>query len=43
MTMGMDMSPLFREVISCMSIQVLEIKKMVRLAGYSTSGEDSLD
>ena len=31
MTMGMDMSPLFSEVVACMSIQVLEIKKMVRL------------
>lgn len=29
MTMGMDMSPLFSEVVACMSIQVLEIKKMV--------------
>lgn len=30
-TMGNDMSPLFREVVACMSIQVLEIKKMVYL------------
>jgi hypothetical protein len=29
MTMGMDMSPLFGEVVACMSMQVLEIKKMV--------------
>lgn len=29
MTMGMDMSPLFGEVVACMNIQVLEIKKMV--------------
>ncbi|KAI9352525.1 Clathrin/coatomer adaptor, adaptin-like protein [Zopfochytrium polystomum] len=31
MTMGNDMSPLFSDVIACMSIQVLEIKKMVYL------------
>lgn len=30
MTMGIDMSPLFSEVVACMNIQVLEIKKMVR-------------
>jgi len=30
MTMGIDMSPVFSEVVSCMNIQVLEIKKMVR-------------
>ncbi|KDQ07940.1 hypothetical protein BOTBODRAFT_70091 [Botryobasidium botryosum FD-172 SS1] len=30
-TMGNDMSPLFPDVIRCMSIQVLEIKKMVYL------------
>lgn len=29
MTMGIDMSPVFSEVVSCMNIQVLEIKKMV--------------
>lgn len=29
MTMGIDMSPLFSEVVACMNIQVLEIKKMV--------------
>lgn len=28
-TMGNDMSDLFNEVVDCMSIQVLEIKKMV--------------
>ncbi|KAG8904959.1 hypothetical protein FRB99_000961 [Tulasnella sp. 403] len=30
-TMGNDMSALFREVVACMPIQVLEIKKMVYL------------
>ncbi|KAG8996009.1 hypothetical protein FRB94_004550 [Tulasnella sp. JGI-2019a] len=30
-TMGNDMSPLFRDMVACMSIQVLEIKKMVYL------------
>lgn len=34
MTMGMDMSPLFSEVVACMSIQVLEIKKMVCQRDY---------
>lgn len=29
MTMGMDMSPVFNEVLGCMNVQVLEIKKMV--------------
>ena len=28
-TMGNDMSALFNEVVDCMNIQVLEIKKMV--------------
>ncbi|KAJ1732068.1 hypothetical protein LPJ61_002223 [Coemansia biformis] len=31
MTMGNDMSPLFREVIACMGIPDLEVKKMVYL------------
>ncbi|KAK4686665.1 hypothetical protein P7C73_g3451, partial [Tremellales sp. Uapishka_1] len=31
MTMGNDMSPLFPDIIQCMPIQVLEIKKMVYL------------
>ncbi|KAJ1886456.1 hypothetical protein LPJ66_009623 [Kickxella alabastrina] len=31
MTMGNDMSPLFQEVIACMSIPDLEVKKMVYL------------
>ncbi|KXS21086.1 putative beta-adaptin [Gonapodya prolifera JEL478] len=31
MTMGNDMSPLFTDVISCMQIPVLEVKKMVYL------------
>ncbi|ODN83344.1 hypothetical protein L202_01504 [Cryptococcus amylolentus CBS 6039] len=31
MTMGNDMSPLFPDIIQCMGIQVLEIKKMVYL------------
>ncbi|KAK1924965.1 vesicle-mediated transport-related protein [Papiliotrema laurentii] len=31
MTMGNDMSPLFPDIIQCMQIQVLEIKKMVYL------------
>ncbi|WVQ78541.1 hypothetical protein IAT38_000627 [Cryptococcus sp. DSM 104549] len=31
MTMGNDMSPLFPDVVQCMQIQVLEIKKMVYL------------
>ncbi|KAK4703229.1 hypothetical protein P7C70_g2981, partial [Phenoliferia sp. Uapishka_3] len=31
MTMGQDMSPLHPDVIACLSIQVLEIKKMVYL------------
>ncbi|GMK59390.1 hypothetical protein CspeluHIS016_0704050 [Cutaneotrichosporon spelunceum] len=31
MTMGNDMSPLFPDMIQCMQIQVLEIKKMVYL------------
>ncbi|KAG8849819.1 hypothetical protein FRB96_000642 [Tulasnella sp. 330] len=30
-TMGNDMSPLFRDMVACMPIQVLEIKKMVYL------------
>lgn len=30
-TMGNDMSPLFADVVACMNIQVLEIKKMVYL------------
>lgn len=32
MTMGIDMSPLFSEVVACMNIQALDIKKMVRSA-----------
>ena len=32
MTMGIDCSPLFGDVCNCMAIQVLEIKKMVRLS-----------
>lgn len=28
-TLGNDMSPLFNDVVACMNIQVLEIKKMV--------------
>lgn len=28
-TMGNDMSPLFTDIVACMNIQVLEIKKMV--------------
>ena len=35
MTMGMDMSPLFGDVVACMAIQVLEIKKMVSVRGCS--------
>ncbi|ORY28285.1 vesicle-mediated transport-related protein [Naematelia encephala] len=31
MTMGNDMSPLFPDIVQCMAIQVLEIKKMVYL------------
>ncbi|WVO14027.1 hypothetical protein L204_101652 [Cryptococcus depauperatus] len=31
MTMGNDMSPLFPDIIQCMGVQVLEIKKMVYL------------
>ena len=31
MTMGQDMSPLYPDVIACLSIPVLEIKKMVYL------------
>jgi len=31
MTMGNDMSPLFPDVLVCMDIPVLEIKKMVYL------------
>ncbi|GAA5964707.1 hypothetical protein JCM3765_004363 [Sporobolomyces pararoseus] len=31
MTMGQDMSPLYPEILACLSIQVLEIKKMVYL------------
>lgn len=31
MTMGQDMSGLFPDIIACLSIQVLEIKKMVYL------------
>jgi hypothetical protein len=30
--MGIDCSPLFGDVCNCMAIQVLEIKKMVRLS-----------
>ncbi|GAA5870904.1 hypothetical protein JCM1840_002726 [Sporobolomyces johnsonii] len=31
MTMGQDMSPLYPDILACLSIQVLEIKKMVYL------------
>ena len=31
MTMGNDMSPLFPDVLSCMHVPVLEVKKMVYL------------
>lgn len=31
MTMGNDMSPLFPDVLSCMQVPVLEVKKMVYL------------
>ncbi|KAG8932922.1 hypothetical protein FRC03_000058 [Tulasnella sp. 419] len=43
-TMGNDMSPLFREVIACMPIQVLEIKKMVYLylVSYGRSKPDDI-
>ncbi|CAJ0890810.1 7907_t:CDS:10 [Entrophospora sp. SA101] len=42
MTMGNDMSPLFPDVISCMKIPVLEIKKMVYLylINYSRTKPD---
>ncbi|CAG8457306.1 15834_t:CDS:2 [Funneliformis mosseae] len=42
MTMGNDMSPLFSDVINCMQIPVLEIKKMVYLylINYSRSKPD---
>ncbi|CAI2184550.1 10818_t:CDS:2 [Funneliformis geosporum] len=42
MTMGNDMSPLFSDVINCMHIPVLEIKKMVYLylINYSRSKPD---
>lgn len=44
MTMGNDMSPLFPEVIQCMMIQVLEIKKMVYLylVNYGRSRPDEV-
>lgn len=28
MTMGLDMSPLFLDVIACLQVQVLDVKKM---------------
>lgn len=31
MTMGNDMGPLFPDVVGCMSIPVMEVKKMVYL------------
>ena len=31
MTMGQDMSALFPDVVACLNIQVLEVKKMVYL------------
>ncbi|MBW0493464.1 hypothetical protein O181_033179 [Austropuccinia psidii MF-1] len=42
MTMGNDMSPLFSDVVQCMGIQVLEIKKMVYLylINYARSKPD---
>ncbi|KAL1923980.1 uncharacterized protein VTP21DRAFT_7015 [Calcarisporiella thermophila] len=42
MTMGNDMSPLFQDVLSCMNVPVLEIKKMVYLylINYARSKPD---
>ncbi|KAI9627548.1 hypothetical protein H4Q26_017332 [Puccinia striiformis f. sp. tritici PST-130] len=42
MTMGNDMAPLFPDIVQCMGIQVLEIKKMVYLylTNYSRSKPD---
>ncbi|PLW26125.1 hypothetical protein PCANC_22450 [Puccinia coronata f. sp. avenae] len=42
MTMGNDMSPLFPDIVQCMGIQVLEIKKMVYLylTNYARSKPD---
>ena len=42
MTMGNDMSPLFSDVVACMQIPILEIKKMVYLflIHYSKSKPD---
>ena len=42
MTMGNDMSPLFSDVIACMNIPQLEIKKMVYLylINYARSKPD---
>jgi vesicle coat complex subunit len=44
MTMGNDMSPLFPDVIGCMGISDLEIKKMIYLylVNYSKSKPDVL-
>ncbi|KAG7539700.1 hypothetical protein FFLO_03417 [Filobasidium floriforme] len=44
MTMGNDMSPLFDDVVQCMLIQVLEIKKMVYLylVNYGRTKADSI-
>lgn len=44
MTMGNDMSPLFPDMIQCMTIQVLEIKKMVYLylMNYAKSKSDEI-
>ncbi|OAV91798.1 hypothetical protein PTTG_03728 [Puccinia triticina 1-1 BBBD Race 1] len=42
MTMGNDMAPLFPDIVQCMGIQVLEIKKMVYLylTNYARSKPD---
>ena len=45
MTMGNDMSPLFADVVACMHIPILEIKKMIYfyLINYSkTKPEQAL-
>ncbi|KAI5452117.1 hypothetical protein NCC49_001055 [Naganishia albida] len=44
MTMGNDMAPLFPDMIQCMAIQVLEIKKMVYLylINYARSKSDEI-
>ena len=38
MTMGQDMSALFPDVVACLNIQVLEVKKMVYLFVDSRQG-----